>query len=318
MVTYIIRRLLQAVVVLILISILIFLAVRFLPGNPILIYLSQGELESVSVEEEAELMKEFGLDKPLYLQYANWIADVARGDFGISIGYRLPVNDLLLERIPVTLNVGLLSFIISCIFGISFGIISAIKRATWMDNVVTSLSNFGVATPQFWLGILMIYGIGLKLGLLPIYGYTSPFDDFWLSCRQLVMPVFVMAAFSMALLSRQTRSSMLEVIREDYIRTAWAKGLQERRIIVRHALKNGLIPVVTVMGMMLCHLIGGSVIVENVFAIPGVGRLMIISVFAQDYQVIQACVFIIAVSVVFFNLIVDLLYSWIDPRIRYN
>jgi peptide/nickel transport system permease protein len=315
MTTYIIRRLLHAVIVLILVSILIFLAIRFLPGNPVLMYMTSGY---ITTEHQAILMKQFGLDKPMYLQYIYWIGNLCIGDFGISFNSSVPVRDLLFECIPVTLCLGGISFILSSILGIGFGLISAIRRGTWLDNMATSMANFGVAVPGFWLGILMIYFLGLRLGWLPVFGFTSPFQDFSLSCKQLVMPIFVLVTFSMAFLARQTRSSTLEVIKQDYIRTAMSKGLSERVVIMRHALKNGLIPVVTVMGMGLGHLLGGSVVVENVFGIPGVGRLMVVSVMARDYNVVQACVLLIAAAVVLINLFIDLLYGWLDPRIRYD
>ena len=318
MTTYIIRRLLQAVLVLILVTVFVFIAMRMLPGDPILIYLSGSETESMTAEQLTILKQQFGLDKSLPLQYINWLSGLFRGDFGTSIHYGESVARLLAERIPVTLHVGFISFFISSLFGILFGLIAALRRGTWLDNIVTALANFGVATPNFWLGILMIYLFGLYLGWLPTQGYISPFDDFWLSTRKLVMPVFVLATFSMAFLSRQTRSSILEVIRQDYVRTAWAKGLSERAVVIRHVMKNGLIPVITVMGMGLSHLIGGSVIVENVFGIPGMGRLMVSSVFGQDYQVVQACVLVIAIVVVFANLMVDVVYGWLDPRIKYG
>jgi peptide/nickel transport system permease protein len=183
---------------------------------------------------------------------------------------------------------------------------------------MTSLANFGVAAPNFWLGVILIYVFGLYLGWFPTNGYTSPFDNFWLSTKQMVMPVFALAVWSMAFLSRQTRSSMLEVLRQDYIRTAWSKGLRERVVVMRHVLKNGLNPVITVMGMLLSNTIGGAVIIENVFNIPGMGRLLVSSVFSQDYQVVQSAILLIGIVVVLANLMVDISYGWIDPRIRYD
>ena len=191
--------------------------------------------------------------------------------------------------------------------------IAAIRRGKWIDTVVTALAYLGVCIPIFWLGILMIYGFGLKLDWLPIAGYTSPFDDFWLSTKQLVMPVTCLSIFGLASIARQMRSSMLEVIRQDYIRTAWAKGLRERVIVMRHALKNSLIPIITLIGMGSHHF-GGSVMVETVFAIPGIGRLMVTSLFGHDYVVVQSGVLIIAIIIIFTNLIVDISYGWLDPQ----
>jgi peptide/nickel transport system permease protein len=193
-----------------------------------------------------------------------------------------------------------------------------VRRGKWLDKVVTPLTYVGITIPVFWLGILLIYAFGLKLNWLPISGYTSPLDDFWLSTRQLVMPVLCLAVFGLAANARQMRSSMLETIRQDYIRTAWSKGLKERTIIVRHAMKNSLIPVITLMGMGVGIIFGGSVLVETVFAIPGVGRLLVSSILGQDYVVVQGITLVIAVIVLLVNLIVDISYGWFDPRIRYG
>jgi peptide/nickel transport system permease protein len=318
MTTYIIRRLIQAVIVLILITLLVFFAMRILPGDPLMIYITQQDISLITPEMEAQLRQEFGLDKNLMLQYVDWISGIFRGDMGKSIHYRESVSTLMAQRIPVTLHLGLLAFVISSFLGILAGLVAALRRGSALDNIVTSLANFGISAPNFWLGIMLIYALGLHLRWLPIQGYTSPFVDFWRSTRQLVMPVSVLAAWSMAFISRQVRSNMLEVAHQDYIRTAWAKGLQERVVVLRHILKNGLIPVVTVMGIQLSYIIGGSVIIENVFNIPGMGRLMVASVFSQDYQVVQAGILIVGAAVVFMNFLVDISYGWLDPRIRYG
>jgi peptide/nickel transport system permease protein len=318
MTTYIIRRLIQAVIVLILITLLVFFAMRILPGDPLMIYITQQDISLITPEMEAQLRHEFGLDKNLILQYVDWIAGIFHGDMGKSIHYHESVSTLMAQRIPVTLHLGLLAFVISSFLGILAGLVAALRRGSALDNIVTSLANFGISAPNFWLGIMLIYALGLYLRWLPIQGYTSPFVDFWRSTRQLVMPVSVLAAWSMAFISRQVRSNMLEVAHQDYIRTAWAKGLQERVVVLRHILKNGLIPVVTVMGIQLSYIIGGSVIIENVFNIPGMGRLMVASVFSQDYQVVQAGILIVGVAVVFMNFLVDISYGWLDPRIRYG
>ena len=318
MTTYIIRRLIQAVIVLILITLLVFFAMRILPGDPLMIYITQQDISLITPETEAQLRKEFGLDKSLVLQYVDWISGIFHGDMGKSIHYHESVSTLMAQRIPVTLHLGLLAFVISSFLGILAGLVAALRRGSALDNIVTSLANFGISAPNFWLGIMLIYALGLYLRWLPIQGYTSPFDDFWRSTRQLIMPVFVLSAWSMAFISRQVRSNILEVAHQDYIRTAWAKGLQERVVVLRHILKNGLIPVVTVMGIQLSYIIGGSVIIENVFNIPGMGRLMVASVFSQDYQVVQAGILIVGVAVVFTNFLVDISYGWLDPRIRYS
>jgi len=319
MTTYIIRRLIQALVVLILVTLIVFFVMRLLPGDPLIVYVAQtADLQAMPPEMIDELRREFGLDKPIMVQYLNWVLGILRGDFGTSIFYREKVSRLLLERFPVTIHLGLLALMTGAGFGILGGLLAAVRRGRWVDKVVTPLTYVGITIPVFWLGILLIYTFGLKLKWLPISGYTSPLVDFWLSTKQLVMPVICLAVFGLAANARQMRSSMLEVIQQDYIRTAWSKGLPERKIIVRHALKNSLIPVITLMGMGVGIIFGGSVLTETVFAIPGVGRLLVSSIFGQDYVVVQAITFVIAVIVLMVNLIVDISYGWFDPRIRHG
>jgi len=213
---------------------------------------------------------------------------------------------------------GVWSFIISSILGVAIGVICALRRGKWIDSVLTVLANLGITVPSFWVGILLIYFFSLKLRWLPTGGYTSPFSDFWLSTKQIIMPVFCLSLFSIASLTRQTRSSVLEVVTRDYIRTAWAKGLREGVIVIRHTVKNALIPVITILGLQVSFIFGGAVLVETVFNIPGMGRLMTQAVFQHDYQVVQAGVLIVALIVVLSNLIVDISYGWFDPRIRYT
>ena len=319
MTTYIIRRLIQSLFVLILVTLIVFFVMRLLPGDPLLLYMSQSaELETMPPEMLDKLRHEFGLDKPVMVQYVVWLSDILKGDFGTSIFYHEKVGKLMLERFPVTLHLGLLAWLTSATLGIIAGLLAAVRRGKWVDKVVTPLTYIGVTIPVFWLGILLIFTFGLKLSWLPISGYTSPLDDFWLSTRQVVMPVICLAVFGLAANARQMRSSMLDVIQQDYIRTAWSKGLRERIIVIRHALKNSLIPVITLMGISISIIFGGSVLVETVFAIPGVGRLLVSSIFGQDYVVVQAISFVVALVVQMSNLIVDISYGFLDPRIRYS
>jgi peptide/nickel transport system permease protein len=318
MTTYIIRRLMQSLLVLLIVTIIVFLAMRLLPGDPILMYLTMRDVEGSTQEQIDALRKEFGLDKPWVVQYAEWISGVVRGDLGKSILHRGSVTTEIIRRIPITLHLGALAFLISILLGIPAGIISAIKRGKWLDTVVTLLANLGITVPIFWLGILLIYFFSLYLRVLPVFGYTSPFKNFWLSTRQIIMPVFCLSVFAIASGARQTRSSMLEVMRQDYIRTAWSKGLRERVIIVRHALKNALIPVVTLKGMSVSYIIGGSVLIETVFNIPGMGRLAVDGVLSQDYAIVQGVILVIATAVTLVNVVVDISYGWLDPRIRYG
>ncbi len=318
MTAYIIRRMILAVVVLLLVSIFVFLALRLLPGDPVLMYMSASSVQQIT-EEQLDLVRhEFGLDKTLPMQYFDWIGGVLHGDFGTSILNKSPVMQEILKRLPITLYIGVLAFIVAIIVGIPAGVLCAIRRGSWSDNVVTTFANLGITVPVFWLGIILIYIFALYLKWLPVMGYTSPFTNFWLSTKQLLMPVFCLAVGPLAGNARQARSSMLEVIGKDYIRTAWAKGLRERAVILRHALKNGLMPVVTLSGIGVGTILGGSVLIEQVFNIPGMGRLAVTSVMNQDYPYVQAIALIMAASVVLANLLVDISYGWLDPRVHYN
>jgi peptide/nickel transport system permease protein len=313
---YIIRRLLIAVLVIVIVSVIVFFAMRFLPGDPILMYLTSDQMQQLT-SEQVELMRhEHGLDKPLYTQYFDWVNGVFHGDLGKSIRYNSSVTSEIMRRLPITIHLGLAAFVLGFVIGVPAGLLAAVRRGSWADSLVTTFTNLGITVPTFWLGILMIYVFSMYLRWLPTYGYTSPFDDFWMSTKQLVMPVICLAVFPIASTARQTRSSLLEVLRQDYIRTAWSKGLRERMIVSRHAMKNGLIPIVTFTGLGLSSIIGGAVIIESVFAIPGMGRLTVASVLNHDYAITQGVTLIIASFVVLTNLLVDISYGWLDPRIR--
>lgn len=318
MTTFIFRRLIQAVVILVVVSILIFLLMRALPGDPLKLFIAQNQIEQLTPDQYNALRVQFGIAKPLPMQYFDWVSSILHGDLGASIYYHIKVSTLLAQRLPVTLHLGILSLIFSSFVGILAGFICAVRRGGKLDTLITSLANLGITIPIFWLGILLIYFFGLYLRWLPIQGYTSPFKDFWLSTRGLIMPVLCLSTIALASNTRQTRSSVLEVIRQDYIRTAWSKGLTERMVVIRHALKNSLIPVITLIGLQVAQILGGSVLVETVFNIPGMGRLMVQSVFAQDYPVVQSVSLLISVIVILTNLIVDISYGWADPRIRYR
>ncbi len=318
MTTYLIRRLIQAVFILILLTFIVYGVMRLVPGDPLLMYLSATDIQALSQERLAEARHELGLDRNLVAQYGFWLNNVLHGDLGKSFVYKTPVLKLIEQRLPVTVHLGIISFIASSVLGIGLGIIAAVRRGKWADLVATLAANTAITIPIFWLGIILILLLGLRLNMLPVMGYTSPFKDFWLSTRQLIMPVICLMVGSMGSNARLTRTSMLEVIRQDYIRTAWSKGLEERAIIMKHALKNSLIPVITVMGMQVRFIFGGAVLVEQVFAIPGMGRLLVDATFGKDYLVVQGAVFFIGIIVVLTNLVVDISYGWLDPRIRYE
>jgi peptide/nickel transport system permease protein len=318
MTTYIIRRLILAIIVLFLVSVFVFLAMRLLPGDPILMYLSSQSVQEVTEEQLDLIRHQYGLDKTLPQQYLNWLGGIFQGDLGKSILNKSPVIDEILRRLPITLHIGILAFIVATIIGIPAGVLCAIRRGSWLDNLVTTFANIGITVPVFWLGIILIYVFALHFKWLPVMGYTSPFEDFWMSTKQIIMPVFCLAVGPLAGNARQARSSMLEVIGKDYIRTAWSKGLRERRIIIKHALKNGLLPVVTLSGMGVGGILGGAVLIEQVFNIPGMGRLAVTSVMNQDYPYVQAIALIMAASIVLSNLLVDISYGWLDPRVHYD
>jgi peptide/nickel transport system permease protein len=307
----------MGVVVLVLLTIFVFLVMRLLPGDPLLLYLGEKDITSLTQEEITALRHEYGLDKSIFLQYFDYMNGVLRGDLGASIHYSEGVATLIAERLPVTVHLGVAALITSGFFGIIFGVICGVRRGKWADTLFSVLANIGITVPSFWVGILLLYLLSLKLQWLPAYGYTSPFTDFWASTKQIIMPVFCLSLFPIASLTRQTRSSMLEVIKQDYIRTAWSKGLKERSIIVRHALKNALIPVTTQLGLQVGIIIGGAVLIETVFSIPGMGRLMTQAVFGHDYQIVQSGVLIISAVVIVVNILVDVSYAWLDPRIRF-
>ena len=312
---FILRRLIMSFITLFIVTIIAFLLLQIVPGgDPARAMLGL----DATPEEVASLRSELWLDRPLMVQYFHWIGNAAQGQFGKSLIYREDVSELIAQRLPVTLQLSATALILASMLGISAGVICAVTRGSALDQIISVLANAGIAVPIFWLGILGIYVFGLMLGWLPIQGYTSPFEDFWMGTQQLVMPVICMSLVTLAITTRQTRSAMLEVIRQDYIRTAFSKGLKYRVIIIRHALKNALIPIITVLGMALPTLVAGSVLIETVFNIPGMGRLLVRAVFDKDFLIVQAGILIIATLIAIANLLVDISYGWFDPRIRFQ
>lgn len=285
-----------------------------MPGDPAVAALGL----QATPEQIAALRHELWLDRPFIIQYFHWVGNAVRGDFGISIAYHDPINSIFKERLPITLYLSFWAFILSTILGIAAGIVCAIRRGGFLDQLISVLANVGIAVPIFFLGILGIYAFGFRLNWLPMMGWTSPTADFVQSSRQAVMPVIALSIPGIAMMARQTRSSMLEVVRQDYLRTAWSKGLKERQVIIKHALKNALIPIITLLGLQVRTLVGGSVIVEQVFNIPGMGRLLVYASFSKDFIIIQAGVLLIGALVCLANLLVDISYGWLDPRVRFD
>ncbi len=313
---FIIRRLFLGIVVLFVASVLVFIMMRWLPGDPLRTVLGE-DYANYTQEELETFREELGLDKPLVVQYFDWIGSILKGDLGESIYYQVPVSQMLKDRLPVTLNLGILALIVSSVLGLTFGVIAAVRRGKWPDTLVSVTANLGITLPNFWIAIVLLYIFALKLGWVQVSaGYVSPFDDFGAHLKQVILPVLCLSVFGIAAQTRQTRSSMLEVAHQDYIRTAWSKGLTEKVVIMRHMVKNGLIPVVTTMGMQVSFMFGGAVFIERVFSVPGVGEMLAGGVMDRDYPAVQGVVLMMAVVIVLTNLIVDISYAWLDPRIR--
>ncbi len=303
---YVLRRLGQAALTLVGVSVLVFLILRVLPGDPAKMLLPEGAPES-AVEE---LNRHLGLREPLYVQYALFVRSVFRGDFGQSFQYRAPALSVVTERLAATVQLALAAMVLTVGVGVSLGIVAAVRRGTRYDFAATVLAVLGQSLPNFWLGIMLILLFGVALRWLPTSGFESG--------RHLILPAVTLAAFPTALVARLTRSSMLEILGRDFIRTGRAKGLAERAVVLRHALRNAAVPVLTVLGLQIGTLLGGAVITESVFAWPGMGKLVVDAIFFRDFPVVQTVLILSATIFVVINLLVDLLYTVIDPRIRYS
>ncbi|MDR7544775.1 MAG: ABC transporter permease [Armatimonadota bacterium] len=306
MLMYVVRRLLHLVPVLLGISFLVFLLVHLVPGDPVRVM-----LQDVGSPEQVERVRhQLGLDRPLAVQYASFLARAVRGDFGRSIHTRRPVAAEIRFRIPYTVRMAVAAMLVAVVIGIVLGSIAAMHHQSALDYGTMVVALAGVSLPSFWFGLVLILVFSLHLRWLPPTGADS--------LLHLVLPAITLGSGAAAIIARLTRSSMLEVLRQDYIRTARAKGVTDRRMVYRHALKNALIPVVSIVGLQFASLLGGAVIVETVFGWPGIGRLAVDAIFNRDIPVIQAVVLVAAAIFVLVNLLVDLLYGWLDPRIRYG
>lgn len=304
----------QALLTVLLASVVVFLGVHALPGDPALSV--AGQEGARNPELLAEIRAEYGLDQPLPVQYLAWAGHVFRGDFGESVRTGLPVSEMVLQRIPITLELGVLSIMLAVAIGVSTGVVAATHRGRAADYASSFFALGAMSIPNFWLGLLLILVVSIRWGLLPSSGYVPFFEDPVANLQHMVLPVIVLGTGISAIIARQTRSSMLQTMGEDYVRTARAKGVPEKKVIRRHVLRNSLLSVVTIVGLQLGVLIGGSVVTEQVFLIPGFGKLIVDAVITRDYPVIQAVALISAVAYVVLNLLVDLLYSFLNPRIR--
>ncbi len=314
MTQYILRRLLLMVPVALLVTVIVFVLVRLTPGDPVLVYAG----EERDPETLAQIRRSLGLDQPLPVQYVAWLSRAVQGDFGRSIRTRQPVLEAIVERLPATLELGLAALSISVSVALVVGTISALKRNSLLDLLVTGAAIGGVSLPNFFLGITLILVVAVVLRLLPPGGYVPFVQDPIANLRYLILPAITLASASLAVNLRQVRSSLVDVLAQDYIRTARAKGLPERLVIIRHALKNALIPVVTLIGLQAGAIIEGAIITETIFFWPGVGRLAVDSIAGRDYPVVQTIVLFSAVSFMLSTLLVDILYAWLDPRISYG
>jgi peptide/nickel transport system permease protein len=313
--TYVLRRFVSMIPVLLMVSIISFGLLYILPGDPAAALLGD---DAVGGDLYQAMRKELGLDQPIWVQYAKWLANVVQGDLGTSIRTSEPVLTILLNRMPASLWVGAFGLLIGLTIGLSVAVISALNPGSKLDTVASVIALGGIALPSFWQALLLVYIFAVQLKWALPSGFTSPLVDPKVSLQMLILPAIVLGTHSSAVIMRQGRSALLEVLGQDYIQTARAKGLHERRVIVRHALKNALLPVVTIIGLQVGNLVSGAAIVETVFAIPGIGRAAVDAISTRDYPVLQGAVLMLTVSVMIANLLTDIAYGYLDPRIRYK
>ena len=311
---YIAQRLGIGLVTLFGMSVVIFVLLRLAPGNIVDILFSTGGY--VNPSERLAIERELGLDRPLWAQYVEWLRQLAAGNLGKSYRYDLPASEIIRPLVPVTIELAVLSIIVAVLLGVPTGVVSAIRQDTRLDYALRLFSLAGLSMPSFWLGMVIILGLVAWFGWIPPVTYVSPGQNLPLHAVQFLLPALAVGYRSSALIMRMTRSSLLEVLREDYVRTAWAKGQTPRVVIWRHALKNAILPVITVIGIEFAFLIGGLVVTETVFNLPGLARFLVQAILWRDYPVVQNLVMLIGVVVVAVNFLVDLVYVWLDPRIQ--
>lgn len=312
MLSYVLRRLAIAIPTLLLVSILVFSLLKFLPGDPA-IALAGEERDPAVIEY---LRQKYSLDQPLHVQYGKWLAGIVQGDFGLSIRTRLPIGEMIAQKLPVTIQLSVMAMILATLIGIPAGIIAALKRGTAADYGVSIIGLAGLSVPSFWLGIMLILLFAVTLGWFPSGGYVAFFDSPLDNLRHTLLPSLVLGTAAAAIVMRHTRSAMLQVLKQDYVRTARAKGLKERIVVVRHVLRNSLVPVVTISTLHLGELLSGAVLTEQVFGIPGFGKMIVDGVFSRDYAVVQAVVLCSAALFLLMNLLADIAYVILSPRLR--
>lgn len=314
MLPYVIRRLVQVVPVLLFASVVVFLMVYLVPGDPVLAVLG-GEARPEQVEA---MRKQMGLDRPLAVQYGRWLGRVAQGDLGVSFINSYPVWSLIGLKLPATLALAAGALTVALLISLPLGILAAVRQGSWVDRLAIGFTALGLSVPTFWLGVLLVLLFSLRLQWLPASGYVPLFTRPALSLQHLLMPSVTLGIAIAAILTRFVRTAMLEVIRQDYVRTARAKGLPEGRVVIRHALKNAFIPVLTVIALQVGNLLGGAVITESIFDYPGVGQLILYAVTTKDYTVVQGTLLLLVFAFVLINLLTDVAYAILDPRVRYG
>jgi peptide/nickel transport system permease protein len=312
MLSFLARRLVQLIPTLFFVSVLIFSLQQLLPGDPALVM--AGEERDPAII--AQIRQQYRLDQPIPVQYVYWVKGVLSGDFGESLRIKVPVRELIAQKLPVTIQLALMAIVISFLVGIPAGIISAVKKGTAWDYGANLFALWGISTPNFWLGIMLIFLFSIELGWLPASGYVPLSENWRASLASTIMPAFVLGNAFAAVLMRHTRSAMLQVLESDYVRTARAKGLSERSVILKHAMRNALTPVITLGALHLGELLGGAVLTEQIFSIPGFGKLIVDAVFNRDYAVVQGVVLVTATAYILLNLIADIGYILVNPRLR--
>ncbi|ALV29125.1 MULTISPECIES: ABC transporter permease [Pannonibacter] len=313
MIGYIFRRILAVIPVVLCVAIFVFLLLRLTPGDPAAILAG----DAATPEQLEKIRTSLGLNEPLLTQFITWAGHLAEGDLGISLISNVPVTDLIAQRIWPTINIAVMTIILAVLIAVPMGVLAAWRHRTWTDYAVMAFSVLGFSIPVFVIGYLFIQVFSLQLRWLPVQGYTAPSQDFGKFLTRAILPCLTLATIYIALIARMTRASMLEVLGEDYIRTARAKGLKEKAVLFRHALRNASVPILTIIGTGFALLISGVVVTESVFNIPGIGRLTVDAILARDYPVIQAMILLTSAIYVFINLMIDVAYSFLDPRIRY-
>ena len=310
---YVIRRVLATVPVMLVVSVIVFMLIHLAPGDPVLLIVG----DFATPEQIAQTRAALGLDQPLWHQFVVWVGNVVRGDFGVSLFNQMPVSQLLGQRIGATLSIAFFTIVIAVALSVPLGVLAAYRAGSWIDRLVMVFAVCAFSMPVFLTGYVLVYTFALKLQWLPVQGYTTLDHGLWPWWRNLLLPAISLGFIYIALIARVTRATMLEVLQQDYIRTAQAKGLGQQAILYVHALKNASVPIATAIGIGVALLIGGAVVTESVFAIPGLGRLTVDAILQRDYPVIQGVVLVCSFAYVLVNLLVDVLYSVLDPRIRY-